>query len=398
MLLFFIFRYYWTKFEIVTILIQKSLIQKSLIHGGMKMKIQSSSIDLYGDSKLEQKNTVNEKMRYWVDGQSMEAATSLESPKDSLVLSNEVLARLQQMADSPSEVSKSDDPAYELSPKDRELIALLERFLSELTGKKVKIIIPEIVLSRDQKNISLQLPNSQRVELNNQSGEVTNQRQGWGLDYHYDETVSEKESMLFLAQGKIKTEDGREIDFKLQMNMSREFTSSQSLDIKAGDALIDPLIINFDGGSPELTETKIQFDLDSDGVKEDISFLGEGSGFLALDKNGDGQINNGKELFGTLSGNGFSELAQYDSDKNGWIDENDPIFDRLSIWTKDSSGNDQLTAIGMKGIGAIYMGNITTAFSLKDSENNLEGQIRESGVFVKENGQVGTIQHLDLVV
>ena len=60
--------------------------------------------------------------------------------------------------------------------------------------------------------------------------------------------------------------------------------------------------------------------------------------FLALDLNGDGRINNGSELFGALSGNGFADLAQYDSDANGWIDENDEIFQRLKVWSGADDG------------------------------------------------------------
>ena len=65
-----------------------------------------------------------------------------------------------------------------------------------------------------------------------------------------------------------------------------------------------------------------------------ISFVGSGSGLLALDKNGDGIINNGTELFGPNTQDGFSELSKYDSDGNGWIDENDSVYDNLRICGK----------------------------------------------------------------
>ena len=71
----------------------------------------------------------------------------------------------------------------------------------------------------------------------------------------------------------------------------------------------------------------VEYDLHesySDGRKDNISFVQPGSGFLAVDKNNDGKINNGKELFGPNTGNGFDELAKYDSDGNQWIDESDP--------------------------------------------------------------------------
>lgn len=103
-------------------------------------------------------------------------------------------------------------------------------------------------------------------------------------------------------------------------------------------------------------------------------------------------------MFGPESGNGFGELANYDSDGNQWIDENDPIYNQLRIWTKDENGNDQLFALGQKGVGAIYLGNVSTAFDLKDSSNNLQGTIQKTGIFLNENGMVGTVQHIDLAI
>ena len=64
---------------------------------------------------------------------------------------------------------------------------------------------------------------------------------------------------------------------------------------------------------PELSDQTFYFDLDADGKEEEISVL-NGSGYLALDKNGDGVINDGSELFGTKNGDGFADLARYDED------------------------------------------------------------------------------------
>ena len=123
-----------------------------------------------------------------------------------------------------------------------------------------------------------------------------------------------------------------------------------------------------------------------------------GSGFLALDINNDNIINDGKELFGPQSGNGFEELKKYDLDHNNWIDENDAVYDKLKIWTKDSEGKDQLFAIGEKGIGAIFLGNVSTNFNIKDNENVDKGQIKSTGIFLREDGNVGTVQHIDISV
>jgi hypothetical protein len=117
-----------------------------------------------------------------------------------------------------------------------------------------------------------------------------------------------------------------------------------------------------------------------------------------LDKNGDGVINDGSELFGTKSGDGFKDLAQYDNDNNGWIDENDSIYDKLRIWTKDENGQDKLFALGQKGVGAIYLGSANTDYYLKNASNVTNGEIRKTGVFLNENGSVGTVQHVDVAV
>ena len=80
----------------------------------------------------------------------------------------------------------------------------------------------------------------------------------------------------------------------------------------------------------ELSDQTFYFDLDADGEEEEISML-KGSGYLALDKNEDGIINDGSELFGTGNGDGFADLARYDEDGNGWIDENDSILSLIHI-------------------------------------------------------------------
>ena len=160
----------------------------------------------------------------------------------------------------------------------------------------------------------------------------------------------------------------------------------------------DPLVINFDKFSAELTDNKIAFDITSTGNLSQISFVKSGSGFLAIDKNHDGVINNGSELFGPKTGSGFLELSAYDSDQNGWIDENDDAFDNLLIWTKDKNGEDHLFGLLDKNVGAIYLGNVVSEFGLKTTGNELLGQIQSTGIFLKEDGQAGTIQHVDLAL
>jgi hypothetical protein len=220
----------------------------------------------------------------------------------------------------------------------------------------------------------------------------------WGLRYQYHERVTEQEQTHFAATGQVITADGRQLDIELQLNMSRSFISENKRFLEAGAKLKDPLVINFDGRAAELTQTLFEFDIDADGTSDQIAFVRNNSGFLSLDKNSDGMINDGSELFGALTGNGFEELRAYDADGNGFIDEADAIYDRLRIWVKEPDGSDRLLALGERNVGAIYLGSIDTPFELKDSDNNLQGVVRSTGVFLHEDGKAGTLQQIDLVV
>jgi hypothetical protein len=209
---------------------------------------------------------------------------------------------------------------------------------------------------------------------------------------------SESETTSFSTRGVVKTADGREINFGLNLKMSRSFTEyyEESYDIGVLNCT-DPLVINLNGNVAGLSDQTFFFDLDGDGEKEEISNLKSGSGYLALDLNEDGVINDGSELFGTKTGNGFADLAKYDQDGNGWIDEDDEIWSKLLIWTKDENGKDKLYHLSEAGVGAICLQNTDTEFSLNSAkDNHTNGVLRNTGIFLYENGNVGTVQHLDL--
>lgn len=210
---------------------------------------------------------------------------------------------------------------------------------------------------------------------------------------------TETESTTFASTGIVMTADGRSIDFNVEVSMSRAYMEKCNMLEVQEYIKTDPLMINLDTNIGSVSDQKFFFDLDSDGKEEEISFAGKGSGFLALDKNGDGKINDGSELFGTKSGDGFKDLAKYDEDGNGWIDENDSIYSQLKVWAKDENGNDRLIDLKDADVGAIYLRNADTQFSLKDDENKLNAEIKKTGIYLKEStGEVGTLNHVDLVV
>lgn len=213
--------------------------------------------------------------------------------------------------------------------------------------------------------------------------------------YHY---YAETEATTFSTTGIVKTSDGREIDFSVHLSLSRAFMEETQLETTLDDILTfyDPLVINMDVPSATVTNQHFLFDIDSNGTSEEIASLSRGSGFLSLDKNEDGKINDGSELFGAKTGDGFSELAAYDKDGNGWIDENDTVFNKLKVWTKDQDGNDCLLSLKEADVGAIFLGNVSTGFNLNNSDNDTLARIQSTGIYLHEStGEAGTIQHVD---
>ena len=199
--------------------------------------------------------------------------------------------------------------------------------------------------------------------------------------------ISESETLHVQTKGCITTSGGESIQINLNLNMQRSFYSKTYVE---QSIFVDPLIVNLEGKLPELEDETFFFDIDCDGEKDQISCLTKHNGFLALDKNENGLIDDGSELFGTQAGNGFSELSAYDLDHNNWIDENDEIFEGLRIWA-----NDEIVALGELGIGAIFLGEQNSPFTYKNGSNESLGQLRATSCFLYETGDVGTISQID---
>ncbi|EQB39595.1 hypothetical protein M947_06270 [Sulfurimonas hongkongensis] len=283
----------------------------------------------------------------------------------------------------PKELSIREEPdEIQLPPK----LMTIVRALEILTGREIDLSFA--------KSIKPQEPSSNKDGVQEGERELL----GWGIDYQYQKTEIKKEQLAFSVSGSVKSADGKSIDFSLAFNIKSEISLHESLSFKAGDAVIDPLVINFGTDVVSISDIKHNFDLDLDGKSDEFSFVGSGSGFLALDKNSDGIINDGSELFGPKSGNGFNELRAYDSDRNGWIDESDEAFSKLLIWSKDENGVESLYSLKEKNIGALYLGSVKTDFEFIGADAKTTAHLRESSIYLREDGGIGILQELDLVV
>ncbi|QDQ28647.1 VCBS repeat-containing protein [Chitinimonas arctica] len=347
------------------------------------MKIQQSQVQLAGQHEAARQHSVEQQLR-------VEIRRNPPPPPDQMVeLSSE--ARAAQQAD-----AASLDIRQQL--ESHPLWHLIKQLVKNLTGRDIDIT--SIAPPRSRSPQPAGVPAVPAPDATASAAPSARRRADWRADYQYHEVLQEVERSRFAASGHIVTEDGRRMAFSAVLELERQFRQESNVHISIATPGMrkDPLVLNYAAPSATLSHDKIAFDLDADGSADHISFLETGSGFLALDRNEDGAINDGRELFGAQSGNGFADLAEHDDDRNGWIDENDAVWGKLQLWTRDASGRAGLVSLEKLGIGAIYLGNTATEFALNDENNRTQGQIRRSGVYLSENGRAGTVQQVDLTV
>ena len=392
------------------------------------MKIASSNIALQSDHSKKEQHYVAETLRVRngdnisVETQRTYLGQSENSSQTKVSLSEKALQLLQNEQENANKNANENANANLLrrsvqnnnavqnneigAPEDPKLL-LIRAIIEAITGKSIKFVGESAANQSDKANSTTPTMANIANLANANGGEVIAVSSGntaFGLRYNSNEVIKENETTNFSASGIIKTADGKEIQFQCDLSMQRSFYMDNSTEIFMGastdrKSLCDPLIINFAGTAAELKNTTFAFDLNADGSAENIQELAAGSAFLVLDKNKDGKINNGNEMFGTQSGDGFADLSVYDEDGNGWIDENDSVYNSLGVWNNSAYGG-KIRSLKEAGIGAIYLQNANTEFSIKDkTTNELQGQIRKTGIFLNEkNGNIGTIQHVDLAI
>jgi hypothetical protein len=211
----------------------------------------------------------------------------------------------------------------------------------------------------------------------------------WGYREDASLKVTEIEQTSFAAAGVVATADGRQINVAEAFNLVRSTETGASFSIRAGAALHDPLVLNTGVGAPMTAAGTQAVDVNNDGQAEHVAALASGSAYLVRDLNGNGIVDNGSELFGPATNNGFGELSAGDADKNGWIDEADPVWSQLGLWSGEAGATIQ--KLGDAGVGAIATGSAATPFSYGD-----RGQLAAAGVYLHENGQAGVVGEINL--
>ena len=248
---------------------------------------------------------------------------------------------------------------------------IVKKLIELLTGKKIKTLSLQDITSTDFPPV---------------------EEPKFGAVYREDSVEVSANKLDFYAYGEVRTGDGRRIRFQVSLSISNLEVVTSSKTVRSGSlALVDPLIVDLNGSPEFLSPAKFEFDLDGDGVSEQIPVLAKGKGFIFFDANNNGRPDGG-EIVGSRTGDAFSELRGLDLDRNSWLDEGDETFRKLRIWLKNTS-EDMVLTLRQAGIGALYTGSFETLFNLDDS-----GILRNLGLYLTESGGSGILAKVDFKV
>ena len=305
--------------------------------------------------------------------ENLAAAPALPDIRSALAdISAAARQRLETELQTQGTAAVAADDATAVEP----MLALLKSMIEAFTGEAIDILSKaDWPQARPVPSITAPPP------AGNQTGSLYLRRESY-------------ESVQMSARGSVRTNEGLEIEFSLELSYERYVREEVLIQSGPAPARKDPLVLNFAGNANMLLDQLISFDLNSDGTAERLPGLAPGVAFLAFDRNGNGRIDDGGELFGPATNNGFEELTRLDDDANGWIDEADDAFKYLSLWRpgNQASAPQDLAAAG---IGALALARAQTPFMLGQGHQTL-GALRESGLFLTESGTTGLLQEIDL--
>lgn len=184
--------------------------------------------------------------------------------------------------------------------------------------------------------------------------------------------------------------EGRDENGEFRVRFEAIRSESTTLSVRANQQAqkSDPLILDLDGDGIETSgiDRGVLFDITGDGRSEWTSFVTGGDAFLALDRNGNGAIDDGRELFGDQHGaaNGFAELAKFDDNRDGRIDANDGVFAQLRLFSLNADGSQNLRRLTEAGIAAIDLGHADKVVGL-----NRDDDLAQIGSYERTDGSTG---------
>ena len=207
---------------------------------------------------------------------------------------------------------------------------------------------------------------------------------------------SHEQHLNYQVKGVFNVND-QELSLDYNFALSSEQVSYSKIEMSAA-ALKDPIIVQF--GSQGLGNIKGQkdFAINQDNTLDSLPIFSGDVGYLVYDKNNNQQADNGSELFGPTTGQGFTELAQLDSNNNGFIDADDQQFEQLYLWqpSGDKDQTNQWLSLKEAEIQAISLSAISTPFDFYDQQGKIQAQLRQSSFAISESGNGLGVHQIDV--
>lgn len=149
-----------------------------------------------------------------------------------------------------------------------------------------------------------------------------------------------------------------------------------------------PIVFDLDDSNTidltPLSGSGVMWDIDQDGFRELTGWVAPNDGLLALDLNENGVLDDNSELFGTLQVDGFTILAQYDSNQDGVITPEDSVWERLLVW-QDGNSNGYSEAEELSALEAFDIVSISLS-TTEVSESNEGHLVTHLGSYTVDDG------------
>jgi hypothetical protein len=185
-----------------------------------------------------------------------------------------------------------------------------------------------------------------------------------------------------------------EMKFKKQSVYSETQTERVGISLEElGIKKADPLVLDIAGDGLDLTKAGegATFDINADGKLDQTAWVQGDDAFLVFDKNQNGKIDDGTELFGDQNGadNGFIELAKHDNNKDRVINRQDSVYKALKLY-QDLNGNGKIENNELKSLDQMGIKALNLNFVHMNQQINGNSLIL-NGSFMREDGSEGQL-------
>ena len=173
-----------------------------------------------------------------------------------------------------------------------------------------------------------------------------------------------------------------------------QFRAAEKIPPRTGS----PIILDLDGDGIETMAvgTGAYFDHNADGFAESTGWVGPDDGLLVWDRDGNGRIDSGRELFGNeailangqQAANGFEALMELDTNADGLINDQDAVWANLKVW-RDLDGDGYSTSNELLSLSDAGVASISIGYANSNLVDPAGNEHRQVGSFSRTDGTIG---------